>query len=147
MIETLRLEGIAIVDSAELELGPGLNVLTGETGAGKSIVLGALSLLVGAKASPEVLRDGCEKGRVEAVFRFDGAEDPRTELEERGLETDEADEETWIVARTLQREGRSRARVAPGPMSGGLSSRVHVHDTGILTRAAGPARWGGWVHS
>ena len=110
MIETLRLEGIAIVDVAELELGPGLNVLTGETGAGKSIVLGALSLLVGGKASTEVLRTGCQKGRVEAVFRFDEAEDPRAELEERGLETDEADEETWIVARTLQREGRSRAR-------------------------------------
>ena len=111
MIETLRLEGIAIVEAAELELGPGLNVLTGETGAGKSIVLGALSLLVGGKASTEVLRDGCEKGRVEAVFRFDGAADPRTELEARGLEIDEAEEKTWIVARTLQREGRSRARV------------------------------------
>ena len=59
MIETLRLEGIAIVEAAELELGPGLNVLTGETGAGKSIVLGALSLLVGGKASTEVLREGC----------------------------------------------------------------------------------------
>ena len=60
MIETLHLEGIAIVDAAELEFGPGLNVLTGETGAGKSIVLGALSLLVGGKASTEVLREGCE---------------------------------------------------------------------------------------
>ena len=58
MIETLRISGLAIVDEAELEFGPGLNVLTGETGAGKSIVLGALALLSGARADPSLLRDG-----------------------------------------------------------------------------------------
>jgi DNA repair protein RecN (Recombination protein N) len=56
LIATLRIEGMAIVDRVELEFGPGLNVLTGETGAGKSIVLGSLALLAGARASAQRLR-------------------------------------------------------------------------------------------
>ena len=58
MIETLRIEGLAIVEKAELEFGPGLNVLPGETGAGKSIVRGALGRLSGARATAATLRDG-----------------------------------------------------------------------------------------
>ena len=69
MIETLRIENVAIVERAELEFGPGLNVLTGETCAGKSMVLCALELLAGGRASPELLREGCESATVEAVFR------------------------------------------------------------------------------
>ena len=68
MIETLRIEDMAVVDAVELEFGPGLNVLTGETGAGKSIVLGALSLLAGSRASSHLIRDGREETAVEAVF-------------------------------------------------------------------------------
>ena len=64
MIETLRIENVAIVEHAELEFGPGLNVLTGETGAGKSIVLGALGLLTGARASASLLREGCDTATV-----------------------------------------------------------------------------------
>ena len=69
MIESLRIENLAIVEEAELEFGPGLNVLTGETGAGKSIVLGALSLLVGARAEPGTLREKATQGSVEALCR------------------------------------------------------------------------------
>ena len=69
MIETLRIENLAIVQSEEIEFGPGLNVLTGETGAGKSIVLGALSLLAGSRASPQVVREGCDEAVVEACAR------------------------------------------------------------------------------
>ena len=71
MIETLRIADLAIVDEVELEFGPGLNVLTGETGAGKSIVLGALSLLAGGRASADAVRDGTERAEVEAVLRAD----------------------------------------------------------------------------
>ena len=53
MIESLRIENLAVLERAELELGTGLHVLTGETGAGKSIVLGALALLAGSRASPQ----------------------------------------------------------------------------------------------
>ena len=62
-----------MVERAQLEFGPGLNALTGETGAGKSIVLGALALLAGARASADVVREGAEEALVEAVFRTDAA--------------------------------------------------------------------------
>ncbi len=107
MIETLRIENLAIVGRAELEFGPGLNVLTGETGAGKSIVLGALALLAGGRASPELVREGEEEAVVEAVFRVDALPELAAELERRGL----AAGEELVVRRTLARSGRGRARI------------------------------------
>ena len=89
MIETLRIENLAILERAEIEFGPGLNVLTGETGAGKSIVLGALALLAGARASADSLRDGADEGSVEAVFRTEGLPQLEAELAERGLDVDD----------------------------------------------------------
>lgn len=109
MIESLRIERIAIVEEAELEFGEGLNVLTGETGAGKSIVLGALSLLVGARASAESVRDGADEGAIEAIFRTDCHPDVEQELCERGLDPEDHE---LVVRRTVSRAGRSRARVA-----------------------------------
>ena len=115
MIEVLRIENLALVESVELEFGAGLNVLTGETGAGKSIILSALSLLTGARASADTLRAGAEEGAVEALFRMDGHEDVATGLVERGLA--EASESVGdepaelIVRRTLHAGGRSRARI------------------------------------
>ena len=72
MIESLRIRDLAVVEEAELELSPGLNVLTGETGAGKSLVLGALELLAGARASSDRVRAGSDAAVVEAVFRVEG---------------------------------------------------------------------------
>jgi DNA repair protein RecN (Recombination protein N) len=109
VIETLRIFELAIVDQAELEFGPGLNVLTGETGAGKSIVLGALSLLASGRASGRNVREGADEARVEGVFRTDGSPDLEALLAERGLQ---GDEHELIVHRSVAREGRSRARVS-----------------------------------
>jgi DNA repair protein RecN (Recombination protein N) len=114
MIEMLRIENLALVESVELEFGPGLNVLTGETGAGKSIVLGALALLTGGRPAPDALRSGAKEGAVEALFRMDGHEDVAAALAKKGLaieagEDDEAAE--LIVRRTFGASGRSRARV------------------------------------
>jgi DNA repair protein RecN (Recombination protein N) len=109
LIETLRIEGMAIVDRVELEFGPGLNVLTGETGAGKSIVLGALSLLAGARASAQTVREGCDETVVEAVFETAGLPDLEEDLARRGIETDEHE---LIVRRTVSGAGRSQARLA-----------------------------------
>ncbi len=108
MIETLRIENLAIVDRAELEFGAGLHVLTGETGAGKSIVLGALALLTGSRASSEAIRVGCEQAVVEAVFRTERLPDLEAELEARGLP---AEGHELIVSRSVARNGRSRARI------------------------------------
>ena len=108
LIETLRIENLAIVERAELEFGPGLNVLTGETGAGKSIVLGALAFLAGARAASGMLREGCESASVEAVFRTEALHELESELEARGLG---AEAHELLVSRSLGANGRSRARV------------------------------------
>ena len=109
MIETLRIEGMAIVDRVELEFGPGLNVLTGETGAGKSIVLGALALLAGARASAQTVRDGRDEAVVEAVF--DTSRSPELEQALADLGIDSEDHQL-VVRRSVSKTGRSRARVA-----------------------------------
>ena len=91
MIQTLRIENLAILDAAEIEFGPGLNVITGETGAGKSIVLGALGLLAGGRASAETLRADADSGLVEAIFRTDCHPELERELGERGFEPEPAE--------------------------------------------------------
>ena len=98
MIETLRIEELAIVELAELEFAPGLNVLTGETGAGKSIVLGALGLLAGDRASARQLREGAAETRVEGVFRTERIPELEAALEERGLV---GDAHELVVQRSL----------------------------------------------
>ena len=139
MIETLRIENLAIVDRAELEFGAGLHVLTGETGAGKSIVLGALALLTGSRASSDAIRDGCDQAIVEAVFRTERLPDLEAELEARGMP---ADDHELIVRRSLARNGRSRAwiggqLVPVGTLAELFRGRVEVssqHDSQSLLR-------------
>ena len=122
MIEVLRIENLALVESVELEFSSGLNVLTGETGAGKSIVLSALALLAGARAAGDSLRSGADEGAVEALFRMDGHEDVARDLAGRGLAPEPSVDASTpdsasgghaelIVCRTLRAGGRSRARV------------------------------------
>jgi DNA repair protein RecN (Recombination protein N) len=108
VIETLRIENVAIVERAELEFGAGLNVLTGETGAGKSIVLGALALLAGARASGDAIRDGADEAVVEAVFSTQRLPELEAELAARGIEVPDHE---LVVRRSVTRGGRSRAQV------------------------------------
>jgi DNA repair protein RecN (Recombination protein N) len=109
LIETLRIRGLAVVDSAELEFGPGLNVLTGETGAGKSIVLGALALLAGGRVATRDARQGAEQTVVEAVFRTGDVPELEAELVERGLAVDDHE---LVVRRSFAPGGRSRAQLS-----------------------------------
>ena len=140
MIETLRLENVAIVERAELEFGAGLNVLTGETGAGKSIVLGALALLAGARASGEVIRDGAEEAVVEAVFRTQRLPELEAELAARGIEIQDHE---LVVRRSVTRGGRSRAQVGGqlvpvatlAELLGGRLEISSQHDSQSLLRA------------
>src|SRR5512136_841124 len=85
MLKLLRVNNIALIPALEVELGPGLTLLTGETGAGKSILIDALGLLLGERASPELIRSGEERAAVEAVFDLPEA---GALLEERGLSAD-----------------------------------------------------------
>jgi len=145
LIETLRIENLAIVESEEIEFGPGLNVLTGETGAGKSIVLGALSLLAGSRASPQLVCEGRDEAVVEAVFRTDHLPELESRLEALDLV---ADEHELVVQRSVQRGGRSRARVAgrliPASVLAELfSGRIEIssqHDSQSLLRTEFHAR-------
>jgi DNA repair protein RecN (Recombination protein N) len=109
VIETLRIRDLAIVARAEIAFGPGLNVLTGETGAGKSIVLGAMALLAGARAAADAVREGAAEAVVEAVFRTERQPELEAALRERGLEPEDHE---LVVARSVGANGRSRAQVA-----------------------------------
>ncbi len=106
MLISLRIQDLAIIDELDIEFSPGLNILTGETGAGKSIILGALELILGARGAPEDIRSQCERARVEAVFDVHHLPRIRKWLEGRGVEISE--EEDLLIARELSRSGRSR---------------------------------------
>src|SRR5947209_9085429 len=87
MLTTLRIKNLALVADLTLELQPGYNVITGETGAGKSILIGALSLVLGERADRTLIRSGCEACSVEAVFDVGRLRAPIPGfLEENGLE-------------------------------------------------------------
>jgi DNA repair protein RecN (Recombination protein N) len=107
----LRLENYAVIDNAAVEFASGLNLLTGETGAGKSILIDALALLLGEKASSEVIRTGAERAVVSAVFECDHASGDAIEkvLERNGL--DESEDGSLIVRREIATGGKGRVFV------------------------------------
>ena len=105
MLKLLKISNIALVTTAELELGRGLTLLTGETGAGKSILVDALGLVLGARASADLIRSGSDRAVVEAVVESEHARDA---LERLGLP---ADEDEIIVRREVHASGKGRATV------------------------------------
>jgi DNA repair protein RecN (Recombination protein N) len=107
----LRLENYAVIDNAAVEFASGLNLLTGETGAGKSILIDALALLLGEKASSEVIRSGAERAVVAAVFECEGGSGDAIAkvLEQNGL--DESDDGSLIVRREIASGGKGRVFV------------------------------------
>lgn len=129
VLRELRVRNYAVIDEARLELGPGLNVLSGETGAGKSILVGALSLLLGERANTEVVRAGEDSAVVEAVFDVSDRPEIRDRCREAGLDVDDG----WLILRReLQREGRNRVWANGSPTTVSLigelgSSLVDLH--------------------
>jgi DNA repair protein RecN (Recombination protein N) len=107
MLTHLRIRGFALIDALELELGPGFTVITGETGAGKSIVVEALGLLLGDRADSGAVRHGAERAELEAEFAL-GPRDP-LHAWLRAQDLDEDDQ--LIVRRVVGADGRSRATV------------------------------------
>jgi DNA repair protein RecN (Recombination protein N) len=112
MLVELRIRDYAVVEDLTLSLGPGLNVLSGETGAGKSIIVGALSLLLGERASSEVVRAGADRASVEAVFDVEAAPALQERLEDFGLRLEDG---LLILRREVAAEGRNRAWVSGSP--------------------------------
>src|SRR5258708_9549975 len=84
-----RLENYAVIDNLAVEFAPGLNLLTGETGAGKSILIDALALLMGEKGSPEAVRFGAERAVISAVFELESGSEKLVAriLEDNGIDT------------------------------------------------------------
>jgi DNA repair protein RecN (Recombination protein N) len=116
MLVELRIRDYAVVEDVALELGPGLNVLTGETGAGKSIIVGALSLLLGERASSSVVRTGAERATVEAVFDVGSLPDIQRLVDEQGFRLEDG---LLILRREVAAEGRNRAWVCGSPATAG----------------------------
>jgi DNA repair protein RecN (Recombination protein N) len=111
VLREIHVRNLAVLAEASVEFGPGFNVLSGETGAGKSIVVDSLSLLAGARASAEMVRTGAEALTVSGVFEPEGG-GWRTALEEAGLE---AEGEEVLVRREISRNGRNRVFVNDQP--------------------------------
>src|SRR5580658_3684480 len=123
----LRLENYAVIDNAVVEFASGLNLLTGETGAGKSMLVDALTLLLGEKASSEVIRTGAERALVSAVFACEGAAGDAIEkvLEHNGL--DESDDGSLIVRREIAAGGKGRVFVNNQPATVAVLRQLAPH--------------------
>src|SRR5438128_6300037 len=107
MLRELRIRNFAVIESVAVEFRPGLNVLTGETGAGKSILIDAILLVHGARAQTDVIRSDSDSATVEAVFDVDPRGPVAQILEDAGLGL--GDERQLVIRRELQRSGRHRA--------------------------------------
>src|SRR3989454_2900048 len=145
MLTELRVRDLAVIADVTLPFQPGLNVLTGETGAGKSMVVDALSLLLGERASADIVRPGAEKTIVEGAFEFAAAVHRHllSPFAELGVELEEG---RLVLKREVLREGKSRAWVNGSPVTigglsqiGGLPVGLHrQHQTQAFVRPDAP---------
>ncbi|MBL8035259.1 MAG: DNA repair protein RecN [Leptospiraceae bacterium] len=113
MLESLTVKDFALIRELNIQFGPGLNLITGETGAGKSVILGALSLVLGYKATTDMIRSGAKRATVEAAFAMPGDERPgalalKSLLSEQGLDDDEGN---LLLRREISVEGKGRSFV------------------------------------
>src|SRR3954468_22387697 len=107
MLTTLRIKNLALVADLTLELQPGYNVITGETGAGKSILIGALNLVLGERADRTLIRSGSDSRSVEAVFDISALKVPlKSFLDENGLEA--CEDGMLVLKRSFSNAGTNR---------------------------------------
>ena len=146
MLVELRLENYAVIDNVAVAFAPGLNLLTGETGAGKSILIDALALLLGEKASSDVIRTGADRAVISAVFEAEAAsEKPLAHiLESNGL--DESDDGSLILRREIASGGKGRVFVNNQPATVAVLRQfapylaiIHAQNESMLS-FDGPAR-------
>ncbi len=121
MLTELRVRNLVVISDATIPLEPGLNVLTGETGAGKSILLDALSLLLGERASGDLVRPGADKAVVEAAFDLRRSERVESAADEAGVDIEDA---MLVVRRDINAEGRNRAWANGSPTTVGVLSSL-----------------------
>ncbi|CAN1524527.1 RecN ATPase involved in DNA repair [Burkholderiaceae bacterium] len=126
MLQTLILRDFVIVDQLELDFAAGFTVLTGETGAGKSILLDALSLVLGERADSSQIREGCKRGEISAFFRLEPQLQPSLQnwLEEQGFPLED-NGESLILKRIIETNGRSRAFI-----NGSVATLIQLRQAG-----------------
>ncbi|HXQ28708.1 MAG TPA: DNA repair protein RecN [Gemmatimonadales bacterium] len=142
MLVELRVRDLAVIADVTLRLKPGLNVLTGETGAGKSMLVDALALLLGERASGDVVRPGAEKTVIEGAFEFSRGQTERLALALTALGV-ELDDHSLVIKREVYPEGRSRAWVNGSATTVGVLGQLGAllvdlhgqHETQSLFRA------------
>ena len=105
MLKFLHIQNFAIIDQVELEFGGGLNIISGETGAGKSIIMDALFLILGGRASSELIRSGSDEATVEAIFDLKGSPEIETLLSDLSIDNEQ---DELIVRRVVHRSGKNR---------------------------------------
>ena len=130
MLRELHIENIAIIEKADIEFFNGFNVMTGETGAGKSIIIDSLNAVLGGRTTRELVRHGADRAMVTAVFDSDGVE---RWLEDNGIDL----EDELIIQRRISAEGKSNCRVCGVPVSvaqlrelGGMLLNIHGQNDG-----------------
>lgn len=143
MLEEIRISSLGVIEESVLELGPGFTAITGETGAGKTMVVTALGLLLGGRADAGAVRTGARSARVEGLLRVDGpwAERLERRVDEIGGEVEDG---SLVVARQISAEGRSRAfaggaSVPVGALSELVDPLVAVHGQSDQHRLLQPA--------
>src|SRR5207249_2873999 len=142
MLRELRIRNFAVIESVAVEFRPGLNVLTGETGAGKSMLIDAILLVLGARAQTDVIRSDADAATVEAVFDVEPRGAVAATLDEAGLAPDDG---VLVARRELSRSGRHRAFVNDAAVTVALLERlgdhlVEVHGQHEHQRLLEPAR-------
>ena len=142
MIEEIAITDLGVIESAPIQLDPGLTVITGETGAGKTMVLTGLSLLLGGKADPGSVRPGCERATVEGTFVPPAAHPALERATEAGAILDDG---ALLVVRTVAVQGRSRAHLGGRSVPQGLLAEVGadlitVHGQSDQLRLRSPAQ-------
>lgn len=98
MLTNLHVKNLALIDEADVDFYPGLNILSGETGAGKSIILGSINIALGSKASPDIIRKGSDYALTELIFSID-SDEIRHSLKE--LEIPDIEEDAIIISRKI----------------------------------------------
>ena len=121
MLTELRVRNFAIIEQLTLPLARGFNVLTGETGAGKSIIVGALGLLLGERANTDVVRTGADKALVEGTFDIADRPELSALLDDRGIDVEES---TVVLKREVAAAGRARAWVNGTPVTAAALSEI-----------------------
>ena len=127
VLSLLKIRNIALIDALEIEFGEGLNLLTGETGSGKSIIVDSLSALTGERVSNDLIKEGEDAAQIEGLFTVKAHPTVIKLLDESGIEIDSGDDIELIVRRELSLSGKNRVFVNNQLVTQGFLKTLGVH--------------------